>query len=154
MSYLFSLPGNLQFVQLRPILGRVGIVSYWHYDHQSQLIFFLGVGSYFLLIRWQMLLNFLIASFVVILIIVPWEIGQNTCENFNLTILEPPQSVLDGCNRPNNLSVCDPECTTRSDTCWLEYRSSVMTTISNHSYDALLLIQVQLFLSNLFIPAL
>ncbi len=89
-----------------------------------------------------MLLNLLITLFVVTLILVPWGVGLETCENFNLSVLDPPQTVLDGCNRPSNLSSCDGECVARSDNCWLDYRSSVMNTIANHSYDPLLLIQV------------
>ena len=89
-----------------------------------------------------MLLNCLITFFAVTLILVPWEVGQDSCENLNLTVLYPPQSVLDGCNRPSNNSACDDACVARSDGCWLDYRSSVMSTIANHSSEPFLLIQV------------
>ncbi|XP_032777252.2 transmembrane channel-like protein 7 isoform X2 [Daphnia magna] len=100
-----------------------------------------GVGSYFLLIRWQMLLNFFITFFVVTLILVPWEVGQTSCTNLNFTVLSPSQSALDGCSRSYNVSSCNDECMARNDSCWLEYRASVMTTIANHSSQPLLLIQ-------------
>ena len=89
-----------------------------------------------------MLLNFFITLFVVTLILVPWGVGLKTCENFDQSVLDPQQSVLDGCNRPSNLSVCDGECVAKSDSCWLDYRLSVLTTIANHSKDPLMLIQV------------
>ncbi len=89
------------------------------------------------------------------LILVPWEVGQVSCENLNLTlgqascenknrtdlpVLDLP--VLDGCNRPSNRSACDGNCVTKTDECFLDYGSSVMCTIANHSSEPLLLIRV------------
>ncbi|XP_046635866.1 transmembrane channel-like protein 7 isoform X2 [Daphnia pulicaria] len=113
-----------------------------------------GVASYFLLIRWQLLLNFLITLFTVTLILVPWEVGQVSCENLNLTLGQASCEnknrtdfpdvdlpVLEGCNRPSNHSACDDNCVTKTDECFLDYGFSVMCTIANHSSQPLLLIQ-------------
>ena len=119
------------------------------------LNFLPGVASYFLLIRWQLLLNFLITLFTVTLILVPWEVGQVSCENLNLTLGQASCEnknhtdfpdvdlpVLEGCNRPSNRSACDDNCVTKTDECFLDYGFSVMCTIANHSSEPLLLIQV------------
>lgn len=90
-----------------------------------------------------MLLNLLIASFIVVFIVIPWELGQRTCGNLNVSAVDPPEAILDGCNRPNNFTKCDVDCTSQSDGCWLEYRSSVVATIVNHSFEIPLLIQVR-----------
>jgi hypothetical protein len=88
------------------------------------------------------------------LILVPWEVGQVSCENLNLTLGQASCEkknrtdfpvdlpVLEGCNRPSNRSACDDNCMTKTDECFLDYGFSVVCTIANHSSEPLLLIQV------------
>ncbi len=94
-----------------------------------------------MLIRWLLLLNIVIAGFVVVFMIIPWELGKESCPNFTLNdTAEFVEPILEGCSM--NSSVCDDQCVSKSDSCWNDYRNSVLITVSNHSLDPFQIIQV------------
>lgn len=103
-----------------------------------------GVASYFLLIRWLLLLNIVITAVVSVFMILPWEVGKETCPNFSLnsTSFDLNDPVLEGCSASNNSSACDEFCIMKSDRCWHDYRLAVMSTVANHSSQPLRLVQV------------
>ena len=76
--------------------------------------------------RWLFLLNVAIAAFIAIFIILPWEIGQNSCPNLKQNQSTCSNPLLQSCNRTESAS-CD------TDSNWLNYTSSVIQSIDNRS---------------------
>ena len=113
------------------------IIKYWC---AYPCFYWKGVASYFLLIRWLLLLNLVITGFVVVFMIIPWELGKESCPNFILDTTEFIKPILEGCSR--NSSDCDEDCVSNSDRCWNSYKDSVLTTKSNHASYPLKIIQV------------
>ena len=111
-------------------------------------IYISGVPSYFLLIKWLLLLNVGISVLMTVFVIVPWEVGQSSCPNLNVSNSTLcPDSILVGCDRLSllpNIS-CEDEDVDRifkTEECWQEYRSRVSTKFDDHLYQPILLVQV------------
>lgn len=124
---------------MKPLLKNHQMLMCTFYFHWK------GVASYFLLIRWLLLLNLVITGFVVVFMIIPWELGKESCSNFKLNTTDFIKPILQGCS--GNSSDCDENCVSESDDCWNHFRNSVLTTKFNHSSYPLKIIQVLTFLS-------
>ena len=107
------------------------------------------MASYFLLIRWLFLLNLAIAAIVSVFIIIPWEVGKETCPNLNSDSISCEQPLLLGCSRDLKMSCPVPDSELdkypefKTEECFQSYRNTVDTTVRSHGQDPLLLVQVR-----------